>query len=782
MKSKKIYLLSLIGIFAFLSLIFNLPTRAQDHNISVSAIVPPTGSDFQFSYADDGQTTVPQGTTLSYTITYGAQSSAGVNTTTTLVADWSDDLAPDSSHVLDYVIGSASNGYGGATPVVNLTDRTITWTISSLPAGTTNQTVTFQLKTNSNYTGASAVNFTTRAKMSNEYTTMTDQTITQTYQFDAALVTPTPTPTMTPTPTPTPSTSSGPTATPTPSASSGSNSAAAGPTTYNLQPTTSPLKITGVSFTGITESTAKIEVTTNKLAILSIRFGTSPTALTQTLTTSGYHLLNAATFDNLSPAKTYYFQITATGQDGQSALSEIFTFDTATVSEELPSKSIAVLTTNGTVVFSRAIDKTITTFPFVILPTHTAYELTYTFLQPTDFTSVEALLKDKNGVIIQRVHMSEMSKDAFTARLNSFDRGMYGLYVQTNDSKGNLVEQKIADIKVVNPLSVYEKDAQTPLGDARIELFYYNAKTKKYEKVTPELFGNIKNPAYTDKYGRLITILPPGKYRAQASALFFEKSSVDFTLGREDGQEYPTIYLKKAPFNLFALFNFLKDLWIDTLHVILIFINPLFSSDRFFNIFAALIVACLIGLGFLFFTFKSHISFRHLPRFFIFHLRRNKKTYLFGTIINEHKEKLSRARVEIIDPTTNIVLAHMQTNRAGRFYINNTFGEQELRLLATKDGYAPLSTELSTETDLSPEGVLMQLQSITTPEYSFLKMLLYGLEHSAGSLFEMILLVSIIIEVMFFSLYGLAKTLPFFILSLANIMLWIFFLREKRKG
>jgi len=43
------------------------------------------------------------------------------------------------------------------------------------------------------------------------------------------------------------------------------------------------------------------------------------------------------------------------------------------------------------------------------------------------------------------------------------------------------------------------------------------------------------------------------------------------------------------------------------------------------------------------------------------------------------------------------------------------------------------------------------------------------------------LLISLLFELLFFSLFGIAQTLPFFCISFLNIILWVFFLKEKKK-
>src|SRR5579872_6889680 len=67
------------------------------HNTDVTAFIPPKTSDYQFDFiAQDGQTTVTNGSIMTYQITYGVNQSANfAATNTTIVVNWSNDLSPN---------------------------------------------------------------------------------------------------------------------------------------------------------------------------------------------------------------------------------------------------------------------------------------------------------------------------------------------------------------------------------------------------------------------------------------------------------------------------------------------------------------------------------------------------------------------------------------------------------------------------------------------------------------------------------------------------------------
>ncbi len=757
MRYTKINLLFFILVFGILSLIINGAVFSQtQYDIAVTATVPPQQSDFQFEFTSlDGQSTVNQNTTLSYQVTYGAKSTAGVNTNNTIIADFSNDLSPDNSHVLDYVIGSATNAYGGSPPVVDLNNRTITWTVPNLPSGTTNQTVTFKLKTNSNYTGPNPVNFITRAKMSNQYHTLPDQTVSQTYQFGTG-VSVTTAPASSPTSTPKPSTVPNPT--PTVAAN--------------------PLKITSVEFTNISKSQADISIGTSKPTKLTISYGKTPATLFQKVSTNQFSSLSYITLENLTSDTTYYLQITVIDANGNIGTSEIFTFHTARDSATLNlENAAAVIVSGGNTVFSKVIEKN--NIPgFAILTDNTDYEFSYTPANTT-LSSLEIIVKNsgQNTPFIT-VNGFQKKPGLFISHLRSQNLGSYEIFVKAKDANGNLVQTKIVNLKVIKRLSVYSAEDNSPLGDARVFLYYYNSKNQKYEPISKDLFGNIINPQFTNKMGELNIILPEGKYMAQTSSFWHKSETTKFILGPKNGEEFPRIYLKKDLFNLSSFIINLKNFLVDSFANLMETSNGLSSSIRLFNTMALLtLIFSFISL--LFFLLKTHINANHLPAFFLFHMHllinKHRQKYIYGVIKTVDNKPISKASVELLDKNTDNILTHTMSNKTGRFQIRNNYSSDSYKILVEKDGYQPAAYTFS-DMDLSSNGLKITLNvgdSKLHPKFG-VKLL----EHIGGSLFESALLISIILEVLFLYLFGFAKTLPFFILSMFSIMLWIFYLKE----
>src|SRR5690606_3976359 len=153
---------SVFGIY------FYFTPKALAESIHLTATVPANPDDFQLVLQRvGGSGPVNQDTEITYTLLYG---SLLPNQTDLIVfqINWSLGQVADSSgslvNIASYVPGSATNALGGASPVIDGTNRTITWQISPMPP-LDNQLLTWKIKTNHAYTGPSPVNFTVSARL-----------------------------------------------------------------------------------------------------------------------------------------------------------------------------------------------------------------------------------------------------------------------------------------------------------------------------------------------------------------------------------------------------------------------------------------------------------------------------------------------------------------------------------------------------------------------------------------------------------------------------------------
>lgn len=707
-------------------------------NMSVSAIVPPNGANFQFSFASNSSGRIPQNHNIVYEITYGVYESNGINVDTTITVNFDDDKTSEGTHVTDYISGSATRGYGDAQPIVNLENRTITWNIQDLPGGTVDQKIYFHLRTNTNYVGERSVYIDTYADLSNDYTTLSTKKTTHEYLYDPKLVTPGPTqpaaiPTMTVTPTPT---------------------------------STVP-RITSVSFPTISDNRAQVEITANKPVKRLIRYGTDPINLNQTAQNTQFKTTDLVELNNLKPETKYYFRVTVTDLNGRSVTSDTFTFQTAKLSPfPLLTGNSIVISSGGNIILSDILNGT--NIPFSILLTQSDYTLNYTLNNFRALKGADVVIRDSSGSIMNEIHMLQNEPRVYTSALHSGDAATQTIYVRLTDQNGNVAEQKVAVIKVMPRLQVLELDSHLPIADARIVISKYNLQTNRFEPLSP---------MYTNANGQLELLLPQGRYRAEASAFGFAESVTEFKLGSNPQDNFPTIFLKKDLFNIPALFNYLYHYVMDSLAWLIYGLNILLSSPRWFTSVAFLTLGCFGLLSILFFTYRTDIRWRDLVPFFIFHTivlrNKHKGLYLYGVILDTVGKPVSRARIEIIDIKTNTVFTHVMSNKNGSFSVRNTFKQQYVKFQITKEGYAAAESLVATDSN--------DLVKIHLDEHSKQsKAITRGLRHIFGELFELALLLTLLAELLFIIHFGVAKMLPFFLLSIFNLFLWVFFQREKK--
>ncbi|TXI33752.1 MAG: hypothetical protein E6Q53_02545, partial [Candidatus Moraniibacteriota bacterium] len=295
-KFKKLFLLFLIASIFFPNLVHSEERR----DLNVTATVPADPSDFsvQMEQLTSGDN-FPQGTNIEYEITYGSELNTPVNFT--LETQWYEGETEDQSttvSVVDYLSGSATDAYGGASPVIDTVNKKITWGITNFPPNAS-QTVRFKLRTNTNYQGSQIVTFKVAGRIDGPGFITPDSNVFSTYLYSAP-----------PTPTPSPTASipsPGPTSSPT-------------PTTAPSNPEFQSIQIRTIS-----DDSAQIYIQTLPATKSVIKYGTSLKSLTKSVSSSTFTTDQFITLTGLSPKTVYYFQVTSTTPAGKQITSDVYT-------------------------------------------------------------------------------------------------------------------------------------------------------------------------------------------------------------------------------------------------------------------------------------------------------------------------------------------------------------------------------------------------------------------------------------------------------------------------
>lgn len=761
------------------SITYALTIQANDQ-ISVSATVPANASDFDATLTKlTSGSTFNQNQTIEYELTYGSNLSYA--TSITVEAEWSrgtiSGQGTPTVDILDYVVGSASTGYNSTPAVVDTTNRTIQWTISSIPANTTGQTVTFQLKTNDSYTGASLVSFDVTGRVLGPGTQTPDSTISSSYQYSVT-ATPTPTATTAPTPTNTP----GPTNTPAPGAT-----ATPTPTPTPAQ-STIKTTINLVEIKTISSSTATILTETSTPTTIILQYGLTPTTLTQTINDLTARTRHEILLENLEPKTQYYFRIVATTITGQKINSDIFTFTTARVSE-VPTfdlTSLTILASDMIIFDPRYLSEQDKKGPFVaVVGEGMEYKFKIALKDGIQAQYVRAILRNKQVLGLNNTEitesntyntdMLEIEPGVYVGSLKAPRApGFYELYSRIVDYNGNIAENKLFEVKISPNLTVLSQATNKPIEAAEITLFRYNQRTQLYDRLTPQIVP-VNNPSYTATNGEIILPLPQGRYRAEIVAIGYRNKTVDFILSRHPGDDYPIVFLASDTFNIFTPIRYYTSIMRDASHTTTAFFANLTESYRFFELMALCIVAATVLVTFLCFHARLHLHPLRFPLFLRYLFKHSHPTNetrdIRGKLTNtDDGTAISQAMLYVYRAEDDAIIAHATTNDQGVFSLRQVpLGTH--KLLIIRNGFVPL-TLYRDISRLAADGEL--LLSISKDErHSFMRDISW-FGHEAGIItFNTFLFISVVNELWLGAAFGFAIAAPFIALSTFNLLLWV---------
>lgn len=736
-----------------------------DPSIAITGSLPPKASDFQLSAANDATGTVGQNTTITFTVTYGSHLYYAGQLT--VEAHWGQGTISGASSPsvdgLDYVGGSATNAYGNTAPIVDLVNQKIDWQISSFPSQTTNQTVVFSLKTNASYTGSNSVTFPTSFTIITPSFTTSAQTLSISYQYNPALVTP------------------GPTATPTPAPS--------------VTPTpipTSTFSFTDINFRSVSPTSISLEMTTNKDAIVTAHFGLSPTALINQLTTETYATDHIIVLDNLSQNTTYYVQLAAQTPGGLTTTSDMYVFHTGLLSE-IPQIDLSSLTyiAHDIILFAGNEQVTLTpgkvtgfTFeqPVVVIPQQLIYTIRFRISNTQTIKRIEAILRNKNVLGIT----SDMSEEPntqstdliltpdgyFQGRLKAPSlEGVYEEFIRVYDTSGNITEQKIADIHVSLPIRIVGSKNQ-PVEAAQVTIYYQDPLTHTFQLLPPQIYP-VKNPAFTDPNGEISVPLPAGTYKLHITALGYEPKDTTFTLSLKPNEAYPTIPLTSQPFSLTTTATYYTTIALDTLSDTKQYLLALAHSMRFFELNALIVTTLLVLLTFFALISRLRIPLAHLPSYLTHLFTRKQHTNMIkGKLMDENNSPIAGASIYLLNTQTTRILSHTVSSQDGTFVCSHVPDKQyALEILA--DGFEQTVITEMTLNDSSSQEFVCTLKIRQSPLAIGAHVMQFGSRIlSVG--FEFLLILSLIAEVAIGYTLGWEKASVFLVFSFANLCLWIF--------
>lgn len=776
-------------------------------NINVTASVNPDPSDLQFDY----QTTtaidpVSQYTQIDYRITYGSR--VFYQIPITLEANWEEGVIQDgggSADIVDYVDNSATNAYGDSAPVIDPVNKKITWTMNSFPAQTLDQTVTFSLRTNRGYTGAKPVQFRSNAELTSVTLALPEIGVTKNYLYNP-LLEPTPTqialptliltpsvgvlqyaPTSTPVQPTSPVVTQMPIITPTPS-----KGVSQFPPTVNLG--VLPLVFKDIALRSLTASQIKLFVETTEDTTLRVFYGQGLSNISESIESSSFSTKKEIVLDDLTPDTAYFVKIISQNKKGETITSNIYSFKTAksTFVPKITENSLII--TSGNIILSdpllyAANNKKL---PIIVLPKQQVFEFKFHIDTGSKAKRVRVFIRNNNVLGINNsrgvsqyastdnyevIDVVELELGEFVGKLKSpLSPGNYELIARIYDDYGNIAEQKIADLRITENLRVIDEKNQNPIEAAQVFIYYFNPRTKEYELLPPLSFP-VKNPVATDIKGEIAVILPQGKYLAKVNALGYKNKQIEFAIGMNPGDIYPIITLTKESFNIITTTQYYSSILNDSVSESTLYIKSLANSSRFFELNALVAIFLLVILTIYSFAARLNVPVHSLLDFIFHHHKMllndtTQHVRMTGKIFDENTSQiLSDADIYLIDGGKNKIVNHTRTDVNGIFsFIKLNSGSYKIEVM--KDGYTPV---VFTESDWRQEeqgSYIFHIKKHNIDSRLFEKVLEFARKF-LSLLFETLLIISLLFELSFGFVLGWLKVLPFLIVSLINLYVWI---------
>ena len=493
------------------------PVFADQEDLEVTATVNPRQADLTLSLSGSVQNgaTVSPGAEIQYTISYVSRSNSSFPLQ--IVATWEEGLVlgTESNYiaVFDYMGGTATTGKGGAEPIIDLIQRTITWNIPSVSASDTLREVSFKLKVKSSFVTSSSLSAYVR--VSGRY--LSTSLNSQSHQI---IVQP---PAVTPTPTPT-------------------------PTGYPFR----QFVFESISLEHVDSTSALMTVTTSLDSTLQVSYGLCRNKVRdQTLTLDEISSFHEVWLTDLTPNTAYCVQISAISPGtGKTITSDVYVIKTAGEG--------SAITVSQTRTMWQNIQLDSSEVSHLVVPKNIPLVM---ILEVSNADAVARL----DGVFINRsvlgvstlvkrneeqVSFIEIAPGVFSAEIMSPSiRDEYLFTLSITDTQGKYSRVTIPHTyRIGDRMRVRDQD-DLPIENAQIRIERYEESRDRFVALgdafsLAESAEGFSLPFQTNAEGELPIALPLGTYRIQTEAIGHASQRSEFILDQKT-KSYPIITLAK---------------------------------------------------------------------------------------------------------------------------------------------------------------------------------------------------------------------------------------------
>ena len=242
-------------------------------------------------------------------------------------------------------------------------------------------------------------------------------------------------------------------------------------------------------------------------------------------------------------------------------------------------------------------------------------------------------------------------------------------------------------------------------------------------------------------------------------------------------QKFPLVELEKTGITASSFINYYRRAINDVfVYNTQLYSENLTGSTRFFDLIALLSLGAVVALTLFAFSKRHRFPITHIPSYFYYLIDRKDRSerYVHGVVYDENDEPVWSANVYLMDKNDEKITSHKKTNKYGEFFFKK--GKSQYLIMAMAKGYtnSPVfeyhsKNHLKFKINLKKEEEGMQLFG----------RIVHYLTHFVGLSFEVLLLVSFVFEILFLNTFGVAKTLPFLLITIFNLSLWMLHLHNK---
>ncbi|MBP9699940.1 hypothetical protein KBD71_01525 [Candidatus Woesebacteria bacterium] len=725
--------------------------------IQINGSVGVTSSDMQLEIASSTSSQVGADEEITYTITYGSTSS--LSFPVTLVASWEqgqiEGTSSPSVELLDYMEGSATVGYGSTSPVIDVVAKKITWSITSFPAATTNQTVTFVLKTSSDYRGSKTVSTNVVAMMTSP-SGVPDSTVTTTYRYVDT---------------------SSEDATPTPSPSPTSTVA----TETQSVPVWKEIELVEL---GYTLATFRLSLDSDVQIVAFL--GTTSTNLRERVTTAARARLQPLTLSELSPDTTYYVQFKAVGSTGLFVTSNIYTFTTSSQANAdlIVDRNSIIVSQSWGILFNQSMLQDPLALPHFSVSQDTLLDFLFRIPLSRELVEATLLLRDPYVLGISTdeegeyssstTKLVEVSPGTFVGKIKTpLLSRTYEIAIRTEDIYGNIQEQTVGKTTVVHSFQVKDPQGQSLWG-AEVLLWSYQQKTNQFE-LAPFNALSFQNPISTNKDGVAEFSLIPGRYKARVSMKGYGTKEVEFELYAPQLADLPVVTLEPVRFGMIGRFLTGVELARQNLRLTVRALpqaNPTGSLYDILFPFNLLFLLLLLTAA----SLKLHIIRFPLRTFFSKFRATDGQSFQVSLEDFENLSPVSNAVIYMVDEEKHLIIARGKTALDGSVAFAVSLVPNRCTFFVKRHGYAVTSHPVFSRTELqSSTNIVLSVEQLpaTSIRELFKQEFQSMLREFIGFGSEAFLTLSLLCTLLFTMTQTPTRTIVFGALTVLNVCLWL---------